>query len=59
MTRALVPWRVGDTLHALGEAPVWRDRALWYVDLLAPRTLQRLLEVGDQVTGILEPHGET
>jgi sugar lactone lactonase YvrE len=29
--------RVGDALHALGEAPLWssRERALWYVDLRA------------------------
>jgi len=37
MTQPLMPERVGDSLHALGEAPAWsaRDRALWYVDLRA------------------------
>jgi len=37
MTQSFMPERVGETLHALGEAPAWsaRDRALWYVDLRA------------------------
>jgi sugar lactone lactonase YvrE len=68
MTSAPSAERVGDSLHALGESPMWsaRDRALWYVDLRAcalhrfdPASGATLLwKFPELVAGVvLAPHG--